>query len=395
MSRPRWLLPVAAIVLLALNLRSAVGSLGVVLDPVNQDLGLEPAVAGALTTLPVLCFAGFGALSPQVVRWAGLNRTAFGLLIVAAAGLAARAVVDSGVAFIALTIVALAAAAVGNVILPALAKQHLPDQVAVISALYGAALMGGAALSSGLTVPIADAGNGWRTGLGAWAVLAIAAALPWIPLLRHDVHVAVATSHAGVGMRDVARSPMAWALAASFGLQSSQAYAQFGWFPLMLDDAGLSASAAGAMLGIVGAVGIPVSLALPRLITWAGDRPILPWLFASTTIVGWCGVLWAPTAAPVLWALILGVGGGLFPWCLTIIGQRSATVAGTAALSAFVQGFGYSLAAIGPFGVGLLHGATGNFDVALYCLIGVGVLMGIVGTYVVRGGTLEQHISRP
>lgn len=395
MPQSRWLLPVVAIVLLALNLRSAVGSLGVLLDPVSAELGFNSTVAGALTTLPVLCFAGFGALSPRVVRLSGLNRTAFGLLLVAAAGLAARAVVDSGVVFIALTVVALAAAAVGNVILPALAKQHLPEHVAVVSALYGAALMGGAALSSGLTVPIADATGGWRTGLGAWAVLAVAAAVPWIPLLRHDVRVPVTASHAGIGMRDVARSPMAWALAASFGLQSSQAYAQFGWFPLMLDDAGLTAAKAGAMLGVIGAVGIPMSLTLPKLIRWTGDRPVLPWLFASTTVAGWCGVLWAPTAAPIAWSVLLGIGGAMFPWCLTMIGQRSATVAGTAALSAFVQGAGYSLAALGPFGVGLMHGATGGFDIAIYGLIGVGFLMGIAGTVVMRGGTLEQYLHRP
>jgi len=395
-----WLLPTIAIVLLALNLRAAVGSLGVLLDPVSDDLGLNPAVAGALTTLPVLCFAGFGAFSPQLVRWAGLNRTAFGLLVVAAAGLAVRAVVSSGVAFVALTVVALAAAAVGNVILPALAKQHLPEHVSVISAISGAALMGGAALSSGLTVPIAHAvtdgsGDSWRAGLGAWAILALAAALPWIPMLRHDVHVSVSTPHTRIGMRQVAHSPMAWALAASFGVQSSQAYAQFGWFPSILDDAGLSPSSAGAMLGILSAVGIPVSLSLPTLIRRAGDRPVLPWMFALATIGGWLGVLLSPTAAPILWSALLGFGGGMFPWCLTMIGRRSATVDGTAALSGFVQGIGYSIAAIGPFGVGLLHGATGGFDAAIYALIGGGVLMGIVGTLVVRGGTLESELAGP
>jgi len=395
-----WILPTAAIILLALNLRAAVSSLGVVLDPVSDGLGLNPAVAGALTTLPVLCFAGFGAFSPQLVRWAGLNRTAFGLLIVVSAGLTARALVDSGAAFVIFTVIALAAAAVGNVILPALAKQHLPDHVSAISALYGAALTGGAALSSGLTVPIAHAvtggsGDSWRAGLGAWAILAVAAALPWIPMLRHDVHVSVTAPHARIGMRQVAHSPMAWALAASFGVQSSQAYAQFGWFPSILDDAGLSPSSAGAMLGILSAVGIPVSLSLPVLIRWAGDRPILPWLFTFATIGGWLGVLLSPTAAPIVWSVLLGFGGGMFPWCLTMIGRRSATVDGTAALSGFVQGIGYSIAAIGPFSVGLLHGATGGFDVAIYALIGGAVVMGVVGTLVVRGGMLESELAGP
>ena len=378
----------SAIVLLALNLRAAVGSLGVVLGPVRDGLGLGPTVAGALTTLPVLCFAGFGALSPGVVRRVGLNRTAFGLLILAAAGLAGRAVVDSGAAFVALTVLALAAAAVGNVILPALTKQHLPHRLMTVSALYGAALMAGAALSSGLTVPIGDAGNGWRTGLGAWAVLALAAAIPWLPLLRRDVHVAVGT-RPSIGFGSVAGSPTAWALAVAFGVQSAQAYAQFGWFPSMMEDAGLSSSAAGALLGVLSAVGIPVALGLPVLIRRFGDRPVLPWLFASATIGGWAGVLLAPTVTPLLWALLLGVGGGMFPWCLTMIGRRAASVPGTAALSGFVQAVGYSIAAVGPFGVGVLHGATGDYDVALFALIAGGLVMGAAGTAVVRGRRLE------
>jgi len=392
------LLFAAAIALLALNLRAAVGSLGVVLEPVRDGLGLNAAVAGALTTLPVLCFAGFGALSPGVVRWAGLNRTAFGVLIVAAAGLAARAVVDSGALFVVLTVVALGAAAIGNVILPALAKQHLPDHLTLISATYGAALMGGAALSAGLTVPISDAADSWRAGLGAWAILALASALPWIPMLRHDVHITVGTkagrTKTGIGFRHVARSPMAWALAASFGVQSSQAYAQFGWFASMLDGAGLTSSSAGAMLSVLSATGIPVSLSLPFLIRWAGDRPVLPWMFALATVGGWLGVLLVPTTTPWAWAILLGIGGGMFPWCLTMIGRRSMTVDGTASLSGFVQAIGYSIAAVGPFGVGLLHGATGGYDVPIYALIGAGVAMGVVGTLVVRSGTLEEDLER-
>lgn len=388
--------------LLALNLRAAVGSLGVVLEPVRESLALSAPVAGALTTLPVICFAIFGALSPAIVRRIGLNRTAFALLVVIAAALVARAAAESGAAFVALTVVALAAAGVGNVILPALTKQHAPDHIPTVSALYGAALLGGAALSSGLTVPLSESGlgwsdDGWRFGLGAWAVLALIAAVPWITTLRHDVHVRV-RSGSSLRWSDVARSPLAWALALTFGFQSAAAYAQFGWYASMLDEAGLSAGHAGGMLGVLSAAGLPVALLLPRLLAWAGSRPILPVAFATATIAGWLGILLAPTTVPWLWSLLLGIGGGLFPWTLTMIGRRSATVDGTAALSGFVQGIGYSIAAAGPFGVGVLHGATGNFNAAIVALIGGAVAMGAAGTWVMRCGMLEDDlrpVSRP
>ncbi len=54
-SGPAWLVG-AAIVLLALNLRVAVGSVGVVVDPLRDDLGMSATVAGVLLgfTVPVL-----------------------------------------------------------------------------------------------------------------------------------------------------------------------------------------------------------------------------------------------------------------------------------------------------------------------------------------------------
>ena len=95
----RRLLVGAAIVLLALNLRVAVSSVGVVLDALREDLGMSASVAGVLTMLPVLCFALFGSGSHGVVRAFGLHRTTVLLLAVTATGIALRAVVDGSAAF--------------------------------------------------------------------------------------------------------------------------------------------------------------------------------------------------------------------------------------------------------------------------------------------------------
>lgn len=58
----------AAIVLLALNLRLAVGSLGVVLGSVRDDLHMSTTVGGIVTTVPVVCFAVFGVGAHGVVN---------------------------------------------------------------------------------------------------------------------------------------------------------------------------------------------------------------------------------------------------------------------------------------------------------------------------------------
>jgi CP family cyanate transporter-like MFS transporter len=381
-----------AIVLMALNLRVAVGSLGVVLSSVRHDLGISVAVAGVLTAVPVVCFAVFGIGTHGVVKRLGLHRTAALVLAMIVVGLALRSVAGNAVLFMVCTALALAGAAIGNIILPPLVKVHFPDRIPLVSALYGAALMSGATLGSIATVPASDALGGWRQGLGIWAVLALVALLPWLGFLRHDVRTDLVSSDR-LAMRDVVRSRLAWAMVLCFASQSAGAYAQFGWFPEILTDAGLSDAHAGAMLGLLSAIGIPLTLALPWLMRMAGDRPVLPLFFSAVTAGGWLGVLLAPTTMTWLWAVLLGFGGGAFTWTLTMIGKRSRTTAGTTTLSVSTQGVGYLLAGIGPLGTGIVHDLTGSWTVPVILLMVLAGLIGVFGTIVARPVMLEDTLG--
>src|SRR5699024_134602 len=209
---------------------------------------------------------------------------------------------------------------------------------------------------------------------------------------RDGTHVA--GLHAQTRIRDIARSPLAWAMALVFGAQSAQAYAQFGWFPAIMHDAGVSQARAGALLGVLSGVGVPITLLLPWLIRISRDRAWLPWLLASLTIAGYIGVLFAPVAAPWLWALLLGMGGGTFTWTLTMIGRRSRTTEVTGALSGFTQGMGYLMAGTGPLLTVILHDIAGNWTAPLVFLLSLAALMGVGGTYIVRPRTVEDDLER-
>lgn len=391
-SLPGRVLVAVAIVLLALNLRVAVSSVGVLLEAVQDGLGMSPSVAGVLTTLPVICFAVAGVSTNAIVQRVGLHMTTLVCLVAVIAGLSLRVLVGGSTLFIITSAIALAGAAFGNVLLPPLAKLHFPNHLAGISAAFGAAIMGGAALASATTVPLADSLGGWRQGLGIWALLAVVTLITWLPYLRDDTHVA--GLHAQTRIRDIARSPLAWAMALVFGAQSAQAYAQFGWFPAIMHDAGISQAQAGALLGVLSGVGVPITLLLPWLIRISRDRAWLPWLLASLTIAGYIGVLFAPVAAPWLWALLLGMGGGTFTWTLTMIGRRSRTTEVTGALSGFTQGMGYLFAGSGPLLTGILHDVTGQWTAPLVFLLALAALMGVGGTYIVRPRTVEDDLER-
>jgi len=184
----------------------------------------------------------------------------------------------------------------------------------------------------------------------------------------------------------------AWPLVACFGLVSAQAYAQLGWYPAILIDAGLSGAQATTAFAVLTAVGVPTILTLPALTTAFGDRGTIIG-FAAATTVGWIGLLIAPADLTWLWSALIGFGAGSFAWTLAMIGKHAQTPGATAALSSFVQSTGYIFAVVGPFGVGLLHDLTGGWTPALWLLVATGAGIGLAGVLAASPWTVEALLD--
>lgn len=396
MSRRGGWLFLLGLVLLSLNLRPAAVSVGPVLAEVRAGLAMSAAEASLLTTLPVLAFAVFGALAPRAAASVGLHRVTLAALVAVVVGLAGRAVTGSDLVFLALSLLAVAGMAMANVLMPSLVKRHAPERIGAVTAVYSTALAIGLTSALLLTVPLSEALGGWRGGLGAWAVLAGLAVLPWLVLARHD---RVAPTLGGpITVGQVARTRLGLAMAAFFGVQSLHAYVMFGWFAQLWRDAGYSPAAAGALVGLLAGVSIPLSWLLPPLLARSQHqrRVLLPVIACYP--VAYVGLLVAPAGPAVLWALLAGIGACTFPLILTLIGLRARTAEGTAALSAFTQSAGYLLAAAGPFVVGLLYDATGEWTIPLILLLVLVVPMLGLATWLSRPllleDELEQHAAR-
>ncbi len=150
---------------------------------------------------------------------------------------------------------------------------------------------------------------------------------------------------------------------------------------------------AGLMLGLLSAVGIPATLALPWFIHRWGDTPVLPVAFGALTATGWLGLLLAPAAAPALWAVLLGVGGSAFTWLLAMVGYRTLTSAGTSALSTLTQGPGYLIGAAIPVMTGVLHDVTGAWTTSLVLLVVASGLISVFGVMIARSEPLETRLD--
>jgi MFS transporter, CP family, cyanate transporter len=392
-TRAEKVLVVIGIVVLAFNLRPAAVSVGPVLRELTQGLGMSPTTAGVLTTLPVLAFAAFGALAPGLARGVGLHRITLVALVAVVAGLGLRSQTSNIPLFLLLSLLALAGMATANVLLPSLVKMHFPGRVGLMTSVYTTSLAVGLTCASVLTVPIADAFGSWRWGLLAWAATALVAVLPWIGLLRHDK--APDTRTPAITLRSVARTRLGWAMAAFFGLQSLQAYSVFGWFAQVYRDAGFSPGRAGLLLGVITAMSIPLSFWLPA---WAARMRNQGWLIAGLIAcypVGYVGLILAPVAGAWVWAVLVGIAASVFPVVLTLIGLRARTSEGTAALSGFTQSVGYLIAALGPFGMGLLYDVTGGWTVPLLALIALAIPQLVAGLIAARPSYIEDELTSP
>lgn len=395
-AEPRWrrALVLIGIVALAFNLRPAAVSVGPLLDEISDGLHMNGVETALLTALPVVSFASVGALAPRLATLVGLHRLAFLSLIGVVVGLAARAHADAPWSFLVLSFVSLAGMAAANVLLPSLVKLHFPDHVGTVTALYSTALAIGLTAASVFTVPIAEHGGSddWRTGLFAWALLAAVAAVPWLGLLRRERRTHAAGS--AIPGSAVARTRLGWAVAIFFGLQSLQAYSIFGWFAELYRDNGFSAHTAGLLLGVITGITIPLSWLIPRTAARLRHQGGVLTALMACYLVGYLGLIIAPHDGAWAWAVIVGTGSCTFPLVLTLIGLRTRTPAGTAALSGFAQSVGYLIAVVGPFGVGLIHDATGSWRAPLIVLLVICVPQYVVGMAACRPRYLEDELGR-
>lgn len=381
------------IVVLSFNLRPAAVSVGPVLDDVTGSLHMSGTVAGVLTSLPVLAFAAFGALAPRLARIAGPHRLTLVALLCVVAGLWARSEVHGIAAFLLLSLLALAGMATANVLLPSLVKMHFPDRVGTITAVYSTALAVGLTLASLLTVPLSDAYGGWRDGLRTWAFTAAIAAVPWLLLARHDRGLNEPADLADrISFTHVVRTRTGWLMALFFGLQSLHAYAIFGWFADVYHSAGYSSHTAGLLLGVITGTSIPLSFVIPAVAARMERQTVLVLALVGLYPVGYVGLIVAPHALAVLWAVLIGIATCTFPLVLTLIGLRSRTPAGTAALSGFTQSIGYLISVVGPFGFGALHQLSHGWKVPLVALIVMTVPLLAVGLAVARPSYIEDEL---
>ncbi|WP_049562137.1 CynX/NimT family MFS transporter [Nonomuraea sp. SBT364] len=358
------------LLVVAANLRPSLTGVGPLLDRVQADLELAPAVVGLLTTLPLLAFAAISPMVPRLAaRW-GPERLLWAALVVLTLGIAVRWI-PTATGLFAGTVLIGAGIAVGNVLLPSLIKRDFPTQVGLLTSAYVTVMGAVAAVASGVAVPISQvAPGGWYTALGCWIVLALVAVVLWLPQVRTPRPVSGAIRRHRLPWG----SALAWAVTAFMGLQSMGFYVVVTWLPQVFQDSGVSAAAAGWLLFAFQAVAVVTSLAAPAALRWARDQRAVAAVSSAVSLTGYLGLLVMPEW-PLLWTVVLGLGGGAcLVLALAFLGLRAQDATAAGALSAMAQSIGYLVAAAGPVVFGLLHTVSSGWQapITLMCVAATG-----------------------
>ena len=388
-------MPFLAIVLTALNLRTAVTGFTPLLDTIGGEVGFGPSLYGLLGTVVTASFAVFGLLSAIVARRIGLDAAIAIAVVVTTVGIVLRALSSDPGWLVASTVIALIGVGSSNVLVVPLVKKYFADHIKAMSSLYLALLQVGQFVAPLIAVPVALA-VGWRWAIGMWSVLTAIAAALWIMLALRTRRAAAAASTPPVPEKiDGAwRTPVLWALVLMLGMTALNVYAIITWLPTILVDAGADPASGGALLALFSVFGLLAAFVVPPLtIRWRNPFAIVI-VCVALMAVGYTGLLVAPGDGAVVWVVLLGLGVSTFPMCLTLVNVRTRTTAGATALSGAMQGLGYGIACVGPLGIGLLYEASGSWGSSYAVLFASLVVLLISGFVACRPVMLEDQAAR-
>lgn len=346
------------VVLVGLNLRPFLTAPGPVLGRIQADTGLDYGGMALLTLLPMLLM-GLGAfLAPGIQAAIGRRRGMLAALFLLMLGSLLRWVVPGGAALIATAALCGAGVAFVQAVFPGFIKERFPQRMPAVTGLYSAVIMGGGAIGAQLTPLLAGGGGDWRAAL-AWLALpaAIALAAAWTSL--PESKSAAPDRSLTVNLL---RRQRTWLLMAAFGLVNGGYSSMVAWLAPYMQVHGWSVVESGGLVAIMAVAQAVSAFALPTLAARWRDRR--PWLIATLAMqaIGFFGLAFQPTIAPVLWTVLCGAGlGGSFSLALVTALDHLPRPDQAGALTALMQGGGFLIASLAPLAVAVLHGWSGSF----------------------------------
>ncbi|MFM4731407.1 MFS transporter [Aeromonas salmonicida] len=363
------------VILIGLNLRPFLTAIGPLAQAIDNRLGLGMDTLAWLTLLP-LWLIGVGVLiTPGLRRLTGPSQLLGAALLLLGMGNAMRFDARSGALLIASAALCGLGSALVQGVLPGLIKQTFAHKVPLVMGIFSACMMGGGALGASLTPQLA-ASLDWSRALALWS-LPVLLAMVWLAWkVRLPGAAVVAIPH---GEQRLITLPRSWLLIGCFGIINSGYGIVVAWLAPAYMAQGWSAQQGGELVAWLALAQTASGLGLPLLAARKLDRR--PWMGLAIImqVAGFGGLWLAPQAAPILWCMLCGAGlGGSFSLIMVIALDHLPDPRRAGTLSALMQGFGFMLAATGPWVAARLHHLSGDFAAAWQWQLGGLALMSLL-----------------
>lgn len=385
MKRKKDLLLIAAIIFAAIIMRSPITGVGPLIGLIKENLELSNAMAGFITTIPLVVFAAASPFVSRLNTKFGTGRLMLSAIVTLSLGILIRSYAGT-VGFFTGTVIIGLGIAIINVMIPSISRVYFPLKFGFITSLYVTVMSIFAGISAGVNVPAAKSiGLGWQNTLILWIALPIMAIFVWFPLrkmqLEQKNNAAAQEIRPEQATQKIYKSSVAWWLSFYNGIYALMFYSFVAWLPTMLQSKNISIETAGYFSSAYLFVGILASFLIPMLVVKIRNQKIFVSSLSFMFLVGMCIFYKASSMGLLLVGVIIcgfcsAAGISL---SMLFIGLRSNGPEEAAKLSGMSQSVGYALAAFAPFLLGKLSDVSGSWSLPISCLVLISVLMVFIG----------------
>lgn len=363
---------IGCILAIGIFLRPGIVAVGPLLPSIRDAFELSHAQASLLVAIPDVLMGVLALPTPQLAARYGRNRVVLAALFLLLMAMVARSFASSQ-AMLWLTTAGIGAGiAISGALITGFIKAMFPERGALLIGVYATSLALGSIIAAAGAGPAANILGGWRAGTGAWAIPGVTAIAAWL-FIGRKAHPAPQITG------DRARLPLhvatAWLGALFFACDNFLFYSGLAWIASIYRERGYDAAEAGLILACFTA---PMAVApmIASAFSLNRDRRAHLAFWSALALVGSLLLALAPDAAPRLSValLSLGIGGG-FTLSMALLLDHGRTPEEATAWNAFMLMIAYTVAAAGPFTLGLLRDATGSFVLPRLELVGVAGLM--------------------
>lgn len=358
---------ILGIILISINLRTSIASVGPLIPFIREDLGISNGLAGFLTTLSLITFAIFSLFAPSIGKRLGHGKAIFLGIVLLAIGVVIRVLGGVELLYLGTALTGIGIV-IANVLMIPFFKARIPEQLGLMTALLSTGMSLFAAIASGISVPLAvDLGLGWRGSLLSWVVLMVLALLVWIPQLRPH---GGAQQRAIFPAKNVWKSRLAWQVTLFMGAQSVMYFTMVTWLPDMLIARGMSPVNAGLALSYMHMISLIGTFFAPNLLIRLRQQSGVILGVGVGYLVGYASLFIQNELVTFAALTVIGIGSGAsLSIAYTLISLRAAEDLTTAKLSGMVQSAGYVLAALGPLLFGVSLDLFDNWNILIWFLL--------------------------